>query len=253
MKKHLFAALLLMISVLLSGCTIHIGTEPTATVVIQETTQDNVANTTATKANATQKKTTKKTTTYAPITISRYTIPTYTTSTYTTVTIPTYTTATLVNLDREYEYDMALLSHEYSMTKEEIKMEYDRIIVADASNYQSLSAEKARLQSECLSKTQSMYNQLSQLERQYAEYRGMASMNSYYATLATQYQSQINNMRSNISQVENSYLKKIKEIEDNMKSIPTREEREQARDNELAELDQWYDFEVQKLKDKYGK
>lgn len=233
---------MLIVLMLLSGCDKDQNITTTTSSTEESTISSTVTST---------KQTTKATTAYTTFTVPVYT--TMTRYTYTTMTIPTYTTATLVNLDREYDYDMTLLSHEYSKAKEEIKMEYDRMIVDDASNYQSLSAEKASLQSECLSKTQPMYNQLSQLERQYAEYRGMSSVNSYYATLATQCQSQINNMRSNISQVESNYLKKIKEIENQMKSIPSKEEREQMRDIELAELDKWYDSEVQKLKDKYGK
>lgn len=149
--------------------------------------------------------------------------------------------------------DLDELNIAYSNYKEGIESDYMNFRIGFEMERDRLEMEIARLQGDCLSESIKYQRQLSELQKKKMEAESLSATNSYYKTLAQQYQSQINNLHSQINQIESNYENKINSIQQQIDKLPTKEELLIAEKNEYANLDAWYQEQLNNLNAHYGR
>lgn len=161
--------------------------------------------------------------------------------------------------DAEYEHELFNIESDYSLKSADIKRKCQDDQINALTTKKSLETEIRNLQSKCLSEQTQINNQISSLERQKqsALSQALASaggqISSYYTTLEKQYNTQIENARSNLASVNNSYSAKISNIQSQIDSLPSAEDYEKIRDDALAELEKEKEKKIAELNKKYGK
>lgn len=161
--------------------------------------------------------------------------------------------------DAEYEHELFNIESDYSLKSADIKRKCQDDQINALTTKKSLETEIRNLQSKWLSEQTQINNQISSLERQKqnALSQALASaggqISSYYTTLEKQYNTQIENARSNLASVNNSYSAKISNIQSQIDSLPSAEDYERIRDDALAELEKEKEKRIAELNKKYGK
>lgn len=269
--KNTFWVAILGAALLLSGCdksqpeksTPSSTTSSTTSSVVASTTTNStstllsddtgthIAKTTATKTTvATIARPTSAITEFKPTTTTATARPVFTTQ---ETTMSTTTTNSFVDIDAMYQADLIELNAAYDMYKQEIEMQYNEFLVGFNMERSRLEMEIARLQGAYLSESINYQKQITNLEKKRAEAAALGATNSYYQTLAKQYQDQINSLASQLRQIENNYGKQIQSIEKQIQELPTEEELLRAEQDEYANLDAWYNEQFNNLNAYYGK
>ena len=263
MKKLITLLLSASMIITLVSCT-DIATS--STDIPATTDEPTTATTTTTTSNTnkttTAKKSTTTTTTKKPTTTTTTTTttekPTTTITTTTTTNKPfipqlTSRTSSYEDLETAYQNGLSELNSAYNMYMEEIEMEFMNIRVNCAMSRQNFEAEIARLQGEWLAESIEYQRQISDLELKRIEAQQLGATNSYYTTLAKQYQSQISNLNSQFKQAENKYNKQISSIKQQIEELPTDEEISLVEKSKYESLNAWYQEELAGLNEYYGK
>lgn len=250
----IFIMLLLLLSTV--GCGKSTSEESTTTT--EKTSAHTTTETTKTTETAE-----KETTEAITATTTKKTIPTKTSKTTSSSVKPTTNNQTTKrtetvtppkDLESEYTNAVADLKFSYNSQKYEITTYYDNLLVSNVNLKTDLEAQKRSLASQCNSATAPFKSQLSSLQTEKSQFMATNNPgNSYYDTKIRQYDQQISSLNNQIASIESQYQNKINDVNSQIENIPSKEETKALKEQELLNLDAWYETELAKLNKKYGK
>lgn len=166
---------------------------------------------------------------------------------------PILSSTTSIDLEAEYKTVLSDLNFEYSEQKYAIEDKYYNLMYAKVDKEDDLKYKIATLQNQCSVETTKIDRQITELQKKQIEAETLGATNSYYATLAKQYQSQINSLNSQKSSILNNYGNQIKSLQKELDKLPSYDDIINYKELALSELNKWYSEQLEKINNYYGK